>query len=217
MSNLRTSEAALLETWRIALENAVSQPGIVREMGELGYNAAKIEEGHNLLAWTRTVYDFNKLEDTESSEASRFLKVARQALHKHYMLHRKKAKIVFRDRPDALRRLQLDTPVQSSYIGWIEQVKAFYAALLSEPDLLKQLSNLKVDDVQVADARKQIGTVEHCRADYLREKGESEDATQQKDNALRDMERWMSDFYAVARIALEDSPQLLEALGKTVK
>jgi hypothetical protein len=217
MSNLRTSEAALLETWRIALENAVSQPGIVREMSELGYNAAKIEEGRNLLVWTRTVYDFNKLEDTESSEASRLLKDARQALHKRYMLHRKKAKIVFRDRPEALRRLQLDTPVQSSYIGWIEQVKAFYAALLSEPDLLKQLSNLKVDDVQVADARKQIGTVEHCRADYLREKGESEDATQQKDNALRDMERWMSDFYAVARIALEDSPQLLEALGKMVK
>ncbi|NLT49572.1 MAG: hypothetical protein GXX85_01480, partial [Ignavibacteria bacterium] len=47
--------------------------------------------------------------------------------------------------------------------------------------------------------------------------GESEDATKEKDAAFAKMDKWMSDFYAVARIALEDKPQLLEALGKIVK
>jgi hypothetical protein len=30
----------------------------------------------------------------------------------------------------------------------------------------------------------------------------------------KDPDDWMSEFYAVAKIGLEDNPQLLEALGK---
>jgi len=79
------------------------------------------------------------------------------------------------------------------------------------------MQGLKVDAALVAEAQTQIKLVEDKRAIYLREKGESEDATQKKDKAFAEIDRWMSDFYAVARIALEDRPQLLEALGKVVK
>ena len=59
--------------------------------------------------------------------------------------------------------------------------------------------------------------LEKSRADYMKEKGESQNATQLKDESFRNLNRWMSDFYAVARIALKDNPQLLEALSKTIK
>ncbi len=38
-----------------------------------------------------------------------------------------------------------------------------------------------------------------------------------KNKAFKDLEKYMSSFYAVARIALENEPQLLESLGKLVK
>ncbi len=38
-----------------------------------------------------------------------------------------------------------------------------------------------------------------------------------KDAAFAKIDDWMSEFYAEAKIELEDNPQLLEALGKTVK
>ncbi|MGQ7868483.1 hypothetical protein [Sunxiuqinia sp. sy24] len=47
--------------------------------------------------------------------------------------------------------------------------------------------------------------------------GESEDTTKQKDTAFANLDEWMSNFYAVAAIALKDHPQLLEALGKSVR
>jgi hypothetical protein len=38
-----------------------------------------------------------------------------------------------------------------------------------------------------------------------------------KDTAFAKLDDWMSEFYAVPRIGLEDNPQLLESLGKVVK
>jgi hypothetical protein len=51
----------------------------------------------------------------------------------------------------------------------------------------------------------------------VQEIGESQEATRGKDKALAELEEWMSDFYAVARIAMEDQPQLLESLGLLVR
>ncbi len=63
-----------------------------------------------------------------------------------------------------------------------------------------------------------ISELETARAVYLKEKGgESQDATKGKDAAFAKIDDWMSEFYAVAKIGLEDNPQLLEALGKTIR
>ena len=82
---------------------------------------------------------------------------------------------------------------------------------------LAQESDKKItlDDLTAADTL--IGDLEAARAEYLREKGESQDATKEKDAAFAKMDDWMSEFYAVAKIALEDKPQLLESLGKFVR
>lgn len=217
MSNNKTSEAAILETYRVAFENVVNQPEVASEMNELGYDAAKISEGKNLLAGTRGLYDFNKQESVETDEASAQFKNAQQILHRTYMTHRKKAKITFRDQPETLNRLQVTGTMPVAYIRWLETIRTFYSALSSDAGLLSQMQKLKVDAQQITSAQEQITVVEAKRVVYLREKGESEDATQKKDKIFAELDRWMSEFYAVARIALEDKPQLLETLGKVVK
>ncbi len=59
--------------------------------------------------------------------------------------------------------------------------------------------------------------LEAARAAYIKEKGESQNATGIKDAAFSKMNDWMSEFYAVARIGLQARPQLMEALGKSVR
>ena len=51
----------------------------------------------------------------------------------------------------------------------------------------------------------------------MKEKGESQEATRIKYEAFDRLDTRMSEFYAVVRIALDDSPRLLEAFNKTVK
>lgn len=52
---------------------------------------------------------------------------------------------------------------------------------------------------------------------YIREKGESQDATKKKDEAFKNLTEWTRTCYAVAKIALKDDKQLLESLAKLVK
>ena len=57
-----------------------------------------------------------------------------------------------------------------------------------------------------------ITEMENLRAEYLKEVGESQEATKAKDEAFAKVNDWMSEFFAVAKIAMEDKPQLLGSL-----
>lgn len=116
-----------------------------------------------------------------------------------------------------MKRLSLDGTIPAAYVSWLETVKKFYTEVLADTALQTKLSRLKitVEDLNVANTL--IGELETARAVYMKEKGESQDATKQKDAVFVQLDDWMSEFYAVARIALQDNIQLLEALGVIVR
>ena len=76
---------------------------------------------------------------------------------------------------------------------------------------------LKITPEDISGTITLINNLEEARATYLREKGESQDATKAKDKAFAEIDDWISEFYAVAKIALEDNLQLLESIGKFVR
>ena len=216
MANNQRTEAAIQEKWRVALENAGAQPEIAAKMAELSYDQTKIDEGKALLAQTRQVYDKNRTEDVETTEASAKFKTDRELLEDTFRNHRKRARVVFRNDPVMLKRLGIDEGVPTAYPKLIETTSLFYTEA-ANPNVIDKLARLGITAEEITAGDQLVGTVETDRANYLREVGESENATQAKDAAMAAMQNWMSEFYAVARIALEDHPQLLEALSKPVK
>ena len=215
MNNARRSEAAILERYRVALENVKIQPAIATEMAELSYDIPKITEGEQLLATTRGAYDTKQQEDNETIEASATFKKEKEALSEMYKKHRKKAKAILRKQPEALKKLGLTNTTPKAYTNWIETIRTFYST--TDQAIMEQLATLKITAEDMTTGLAQIQKVEQARAEYLKEVGESEDATKQKDAAFAKLDDWMRDFYAVANIALEDQPQLMEALGRKRK
>lgn len=213
----KNSDADTLEMYRVALENAVSQSEIASIMDELGYDTAKITEGKNLLSVTRSSYDFNKTEDDETSAASEAFKEKKAELFDVFKKDRKKAKVIFRKDSLTLDKLAISGEMPRIYIKWLEAAKKFYSVATTDTDIQGKLVRLAITSDTLAAAYTLISEVEAARAEYLKEKGESQDATKVKDAAFAKMDNWMSEFFAVARIGLEDKPQLLEALGIIVK
>ncbi|WP_346863893.1 hypothetical protein [uncultured Draconibacterium sp.] len=213
----KNSEADTLELYRVALENAETQSEIATVMAELGYDSAKITEGKNLLAETRSSYDFNKTEDDETSAASAAFSDKKAELEKVFKLQRKKAKVIFRNDSLTADKLAISGEMPRTYIKWLEAAKKFYSVATTDTAIQTKLARLAITVDSLTAANTLITELEAARAEYLKEVGESQDATKAKDAAFAKMDDWMSEFYAVARIGLEDNPQLLEALGKIVR
>jgi hypothetical protein len=218
MATKRTlTEAETLEQYRVSLDNVENQSEIATIMAEFGYDTETVGQGKALLAETRQAYDANKTEDDETSEAYGKFSDLKAQLEETYSLHRKKAKVVFRNDALILDKLAVSGSLPKAYVKWMETVKQFYSVATSDHLIQEKLSRLKVtlDNLNATDAL--FGQLANARADYLREKGESQDSTKAKDAAFAKLDDWMSEFYAVAKIALEDNPQLLESLGKFVR
>lgn len=211
------TEAETLELYRVSLDNAENQPEIASIMAEFGYDTETIAQGKTLLSETRQAYDTNKTEDDETSAAYAEFSSLKAQLEATYSMHRKKAKVVFRNDSITLGKLAVSGSLPKAYIKWLETVRKFYTIALADTDIQSKLARLKIttDDLNAAATR--ITNLETARAEYLKEIGESQDATKAKDAAFAKMDDWMSEFYAVAKIALEDNPQLLESLGKLVR
>jgi len=217
MSIKNPTQAEKLEKYRVAFENAHSNPEIVEILAEFGYDEAKLNEGKQIHTDTRRLFDFKETEVDETKEAKSIWDNKLDTLTDTYLLHRKKAKAVFRKEPVILSQLEIDGRIPAKYIKFIEIVRKFYSVLLADEVLQQRLLILKITLEDLTQANNQLSEVEQTRADYLRERSETQDATDAKDNAFETLDDWMYDFYMVARIALADKPQLLEALGLFVR
>ncbi|MBN2777866.1 MAG: hypothetical protein JXR36_09495 [Bacteroidales bacterium] len=216
-SRTKLTDAETLELYRVALENAETQPEIATIMTDLGYNSEVIGEGKELLELTRNVYENNQTEDDETSAAYASYSSKKEELEDIYSYDRKKAKVVFRKDPVLLEQLALDGSIPRSYVQWLETVRKFYSVAAADTEIQNKLARLKISAEDITATNTKVTELEAARSEYLREKGESQEATKAKDSAFAQIDDWMSEFFAVAKIGLEDKPQLLEALGKTVK
>jgi rRNA-processing protein FCF1 len=211
------SEGETLEQYRVALDNAQLQPAISAMLAELGYSTTVLDEGKALLIETVRIYNQNKTETDQSLAAHAAFAAAKDKLDELFNLHRKKAQVVFRNDTITSDRLAISGAMARTYASWYADVSKFYSVATSDTEIQSKLARLNVPVAELTTGHTLISEVNAKRSSYLKEKGESQDATKAKDAAFAKMDDWMSEFYAVARIGLADNLQLLEALGKTVK
>ena len=65
---------------------------------------------------------------------------------------------------------------------------------------------------QQAQAQALVAQVKSLGETQQREKGKAQTATKERDAAIDALDEWLSEFRTVAKIALEDNAQMLEAL-----
>lgn len=211
------SQTEILESARIALTNVETNPTIKPLMEDLGYNTAKIDEGKALLNEAKEQFNSNQtLEDTRAKNYKAF-NDEKNKIESTYSKDRKKSKIAFKQDALVLKELGIKGIIPKSYVKWLETINLFYNTLNTQPNILNQLATLQITQQNVTELISDINELENLKATYIQAKGNAQNATKTKSKAFKDLEKYMSNFFAIARIALENEPQLLESLGKIVK
>lgn len=211
------SNEEILQDFGALLLNLSKEGELSSEIAEYGYDEQKIAKGKALYDKANELYLKNKKETSDETIASANYRKKLEELVEIYSQHRKRAKIVFKEEIEILKKLSLSGSLSRNRANLLKEIEILYINLDADENLLNTLSVMKITSENVKNQLKNIKEVRELHANYLQEKGESQQATKDKDKAFLELEKWVKEFYAVAKIALEDKPQLLESLGKLVR
>ncbi|GIJ96987.1 hypothetical protein CAPN001_15560 [Capnocytophaga stomatis] len=209
----RTSELLYLEKYRLVFANYEEMSELKSELEEYGYDSERMNEGKQLYLKTQSLYDKNIQETSEAKEAYAIFEQAFEQLMKAYGKHRKIAKVALMHKPEIWETFSIKGETPRAYLPFIKGAKIFYNQSITHQEARPLLERFKITESIAQQQLSAIENVVSLRAKYEKLSGESQQATQDKNKAFADIDKWIREFYAVAKIALEDKPQLLEGIG----
>lgn len=196
----------------VALENCLREP-LSGKLAGRGFTAEKINE---ILDLYHRVVELKKVQEEayhrqyQSTEA---LNLRFDEARQNYQRYRTLAQVALADQPSTLKALQLSGPTLRSLSGFVAQARQFYLPVLQNPQLGDKLLETGLTRPELEQEIPRLEELEQLNIRQEYEKKAAQDATQQKDERLAELNRRMADLYKVARVALEDDPQFLEILG----
>ncbi len=197
-----------------SLEATRQHADIQSSMLGYGYDEVKLGVADNLLGevqrWDSLYFEYLG----GQKKATQDMKEARTEVNNRYVKHRKVARVALEGRRDLWDLLKIEGARKLSLPEWLGQVKAFYYHYDRAADILKKY-NITRSEVDQTIAM--IEAIEDYRVQQSLSRSRAQEATQKRDEFTRELDQWMSEFMYVAKLALKDSPQSMEALGKTVK
>ncbi|WP_370086388.1 hypothetical protein [Ekhidna sp.] len=198
------------------LTNASSNTDIATALATFGYTTEKLDEGKALLDAARNLVDKQKQEYGEQFAATDAMNAAREVANGQYMMHLKIARIALKNDRGAEESLRLRGDRKDSFSGWLNQAKAFYANALASQSIIDAFGRFGITQEKLQAGQALVADAEQKLNEQLKEKGEAQQATLERDAALDSLNDYISDLVAISRIALEDKPQYLEMLGVKV-
>jgi hypothetical protein len=213
MPNIRTSIEAKLAQAQLAINNTIADPDLSAALAVYGYTAERMRQGAALRDTARGLYQRQKGEYGNLLSAGDALEVARRQAKDTYMRHVKVARVALKADRGALQALNLAAQRRRFLSGWLAQAQQFYANALVERTILDRLAPFGITPVLLAKGQSQIDAVAASDAARQQRQGAAQHSTKARDAAIATMDAWMSDFVKIARVALQDRPQLLEKIG----
>ena len=211
------SDLAKLDWYLLALNNAKTDPKMSDSLHQIGVSAEVIEEGSALHNIANKAYSGSYAARKKRSEAYEIFSKKSEALDEHFMIDKKKTKIAFISDELAQKKLELNRTFHKNRLKQFDITKTFYTVLSENPDLLEPLAKLGLQAEDVTARLEIVAEIGIAKANYMLEKGISQNATNVKNKAISKLSKWMTQFFSISRNAFKQEPQLLEALGLVIK
>jgi hypothetical protein len=200
-----------------SIENSIlgvqNNPEIQEKLNAFGYTPPRIDEGKRLLDKVNSLMTANVEEYSDQYVATDKADKLCKTTYANYMVTLKVTRVAFVGQPEILKRFNATGKRNKSLSGWLRDSRILYNNLLNSPEALTVLAQFGYSAEKLNNELAAVNEVENLHSKQLSEKGEAQQSTLERDKAFDELCKWFSSFRAIARIALYEKPQLLEALG----
>ena len=214
IDRMKTKIEDQLDEVQLAIDGALANPKIRTKLEKFGYTQKVLKEGKGYI---EKVNILSTLQDESygiQKNATKQLLAARQEAHTLYMRHLSIVRIALSQQIELWDVLKLEGARKKNFSGWLGQVNAFYGNISRVQEVIEKHG---ITQAEIAQVQEMIKAISQFRVEQLNGKSEKEQATKKRKAALKSLQGWMRDFLYIARHALKDDPQQLEALGQVVK
>ena len=201
-----------LTRYHTGLTNARNVPALQSRVALYGYTPTKLDDMLDLRQEALDAHLAQKSEYDDQYAATAAFNTAWEKARTAYMRLITLGRILFKDDYATYLKLTLNQERKYSFSGWLTQARKFYINLLADSAALAKYALYNTPLATINAAKALMDTVEQANVAQAKETGEAQKATQDRDAKLDLIDDEMSEFYALAKIACEDAPQLLEML-----
>ena len=199
------------EVFEMGQLSAVVVPVMGRCRGKglapMGPEAERLEQAFDLYLAQKTEY-------SEQHAATAAFEQAWKTAHETYMRLVRLGRILFRDDHAVFVKLTLNEERKRTFSGWLAQANTFFSNLLSDQNALAKYDQYNTPPTAINAAKVLVDVAEQANIIQAKETGEAQQATKERDGKMDALDSAMSEFYALAELACEDAPELLEMLDR---
>lgn len=194
------------------LGQSLSDQNLVSSLSSFGYGLREMEQGRELLEVLRQIDQEQEAAQRRRKQLNKEKNELYREIQRRYMRIVKIGRIVFDNDGMAKGALGLDGPREKQFDDWYRQVYMFCKNLLAEEKWMDALSNYGVKKLELKNILLDLEKLEELNTRFEHAKTLSKEMTQKKHKQLLLLQNWLSDYLKIARLALEEKPQLLEKL-----
>lgn len=195
-----------------AIYNTLEHGEIQKKMSHYGFPQKRLQEGKALLEKALMLHGAKDDRYDEKQELSEQLQADEQTARRYFEDHVAAIRLIFRKEPLTLAKFRIKR-IARKVDEWTLQARLFYQKVEAHAGTLESYD---LSREEIAQAKAMVEAVMVARNQRVQKKGEAEEATRVRNMAIKELKAWMSEFRSIARVALKDSPQMMEALGMRV-
>lgn len=202
---------------QLATTNALKKAAITKAMANFGYTKTKIEVGKKIaesaLAFDTKQKAFIGKQHGATQELTKKIKQG----NKVYATTLDVARVAFKGQKEVRTALLLGGTRKKSVPGQIDQAEKLYGNILANDTYMTTMKEYGYNKPKLQSEYKIFKDVAKLDNAQERAKSSAQKATKDRDAKVKKLNAWMSDFIRIAKRALSDNKQALEALGITAR
>jgi hypothetical protein len=195
---------------QIVINTVLEHPAMGELLNQYGYTAEQLQAGKELYHTALELHTTQRRRYTGKSEAKIAVAHAWKQAQNSYKPLLKLARVLFKGNPALHHALALSGQRHASLTGWCYQARLFYRNALETPGVMERLALFNITQVILEAGLAEIDALEALQRRAESEKSNATFATTNRNEAMAQLERWIDELRAVARIALVSQPALLE-------